>query len=130
MSIHAKSLNQLAFELEMRAQAKAAPEQPRPQTESDSAAPSDTAMEFAKLRKFIADLGASGNGAEELEATALACPPLVEITKAAPQEPPFYMDSTLGVRTRPAQRAQAHKSGLEVRLYSGFASRGGITGKE
>lgn len=128
MSIHAKSLNQLVADLTMRAQAQPAQEQPRPLTKT-AAAPSDTAVELAKLKQFIAELGAQRHKAEKLEAEVDARPPLAALAKAEPQESAFYMDSTLGVRTRPAQRAEVHKSESEVRLYSGFASRGGITGE-
>ena len=83
MSIHAKSLNQLAYELEARAA--------RARAESEHAVP-----------------------IEHDEAT---------LSKG------FYMDTTLGTRTRPAQAAEVRKRESEIRLYSGFASRSDISGE-
>lgn len=124
MGIHAKSLNQLAHELET--QSRAAHEALKPHPVPVATAPSDLAKELAEFKKFVAGLG-SPNPAGGLKKDATPEPALpVEAAVSTA----FYMDSSLGTRTRPAQFSEARKREAELRLYSGFASRSDITGKD
>lgn len=121
MSIHAKSLNQLVYELENRGRTQATPEPPK----AVSSPKSELANELAELKKFIEDF--------RFPSTAQA-PPAGQATAPAPPErspePAFYMDSTLGTRLHPEQAAEARKREAEIRFYSGFASRSDITGND
>lgn len=124
MGIHAKSLNQLAHELEMRNH----PTEEAPQPQPTPAPPSDLAKSLEEFKNFCADLfgeraEARVEKAEAHQATAVECE---EVPAPAPA---FYMDSTLGTRTRTSQISDVHKRESALRLYSGFASRDDIAGQ-
>lgn len=102
MGIHAKSLDNLARQLGVKAHHRTAKQDAEDQLQRQG---------HAELRR---------------ELKSLTEPPAV--SAGAPPSTAFQTDSTLGTRTRPAQKAERHKSESDLRLYSGFASRGDITG--
>lgn len=102
MGIHAKSLDNLARQLGVQAHHRTANQEAEDQLQR---------QRHAELLR---------------ELKTLTEPPAA--TSGAPPSTAFQMDSTLGTRTRPAQKADRHKSESDLRFYSGFASRGDITG--
>lgn len=125
MSIHTKSLNQLANELEGRAAQRKEPQAKAVAKSDDQQAIQTLIDAINNFTQKIAAISASAPTNAPLEAEM----PTHAEKFEAPQARPFFMDSTLGVRTRPSQREQVRKSEQEIRLYSGFISRGQITGE-
>ena len=124
MGIHAKSLNQLAAELESR--------HPHPSA-SQSATPvppcsfQNTLTQHAdRLKKALENIGTVGTAPAPAPGPAGASSPT---SPERPQPPPFYMDSTLGLRLHHEEAVELRKREADVRLYSGFISRGGIGGE-
>lgn len=124
MSIHAKSLNQLAYELERRDRT-----QPVLNPQRTVQAPSPKSVitkELAELKKFVEDLRFSPVvHAPVAESTQAVAPTPQEI----PPEPDFHMNSTLGTRFHATQVDELRTRESELRFYSGFVSRAGINGE-
>lgn len=129
MTIHAKSLNQLAAELQSQA------EQAKSRTTPKVAA-------IATLSKPVtqAELWEVIKVIEDFTASLSAGPKPAPVISAEAERPPahqrsqqpedgFFMDSTLGLRTRPCDRAIVAKRESDFIDYGGFASQADITGK-
>lgn len=102
MSTHAKSLNQLAHELEKRAELR------KTQDDREWQQQRETHQQLHKEFRQLADANAVGG--------------------AKTAEPTLSLDSTLGVRARAAERADLRKVESALRLDMGFACSGDFTG--
>lgn len=113
MGIHAKSLNQLVDELEGERSSPCRNAARRPHVD--------------EMQALIKGLQAF---AQEFTQQLEVSPPSVrQPASDAAREPSVQMDSTLGVRARPHERAELHKAERALRLDMGFVSRGDISGE-
>jgi hypothetical protein len=113
MGIHAKSLNQLVDELEGERNSLCQNAAPRPHVD--------------EMQALIKGLQALAR--EFAQQQEVSPPSVTQPASDASREPSVLMDSTLGVRARPHERAELHKAERVLRLDMGFVSRGDISGE-
>lgn len=125
MSMHAKSLNQLAAELERGHCLEPSSQAPTPAVPcSPETRLTEQLDRLAKVYERLCAPGASpASTPEPVQASSPTSP-------APPTQAPFCMDTTLGTRLHREEEAQISKREAEVRLYAGFISRAGIQGKD
>lgn len=137
MSVHAKSLNQLAREVETQADHGRISVMAVKSVASDTAtADSPTAK---ALREIVSEFtrtfqqGPLSNTAAEATGVPIAesglTPPSVSAAEGSAGDFVANLEGGFGLRNRGEDRAALRRDEAKVRLYCGFASRADVTGK-